>query len=84
MQDKAGGNGYNRDLIGAAQALDYRYGAGRFHYKSAECDAQSLLDPECMNQSAAAFDAAGDRDKEVPSRCRARNQFFSHSCYFPC
>ena len=47
MQDKAGGNGYNRDLIGAAQALDYRNGAGRFHSKSAECDAQSLL-----NQSA--------------------------------
>jgi hypothetical protein len=31
MQDKSGGNGYNRDLIGAAQALDYRYGAGRFN-----------------------------------------------------
>jgi hypothetical protein len=30
MQDKATGLGYNRDLIGAAQALDYRYGAGRF------------------------------------------------------
>jgi hypothetical protein len=30
-QDKAGGNGYNRDLIGAAQALDYRNGAGRFN-----------------------------------------------------
>jgi hypothetical protein len=60
VRDKAGGLGYNRDLIGAVQAL--RIDTGR---------ADSILSAEmqCAIQMCGtdvAIDAAGEWDKEVP------------------
>jgi hypothetical protein len=60
LRDKAGGLGYNRDLIGVVQALRSGYGASRSIFL------QNASQSRGAGSAVVAIGAAGEWDKEVP------------------